>query len=42
MDQALAIGRLCPAPYGGVEVRRVRDTSGGDRPSRYEPPLQVG
>jgi len=29
LDQALAIGRLCPAPYGGVEVRPVRDTSGG-------------
>ncbi len=29
LDQALAIGRLCPAPYGGVEVRPVLDTSGG-------------
>jgi hypothetical protein len=29
LDQALAIGKLCPAPYGGVEVRPVMDTSGG-------------
>jgi hypothetical protein len=28
LDQALAIGKLCPAPSGGVEVRPVRDTSG--------------
>ncbi len=28
LDQALAIGKLCPAPYGGVEVRPVVDTSG--------------
>ena len=26
---ALAIGKLCPAPYGGVEVRPIMDTSGG-------------
>jgi hypothetical protein len=29
LDHALAIARLCPAPYGGVEVRPVMDTSGG-------------
>ena len=29
LDQALTIGKLCPAPYGGVEVRPVMDTSGG-------------
>jgi len=29
LDQALAIGKLCPAPYGGVEVRPIMDTSGG-------------
>lgn len=29
LDQALAIAKLCPAPYGGVEVRPVMDTSGG-------------
>ncbi len=29
LDHALAIGKLCPAPYGGVEVRPVLDTSGG-------------
>ena len=29
LDHALAIGKLCPAPYGGVEVRPVMDTSGG-------------
>ena len=29
LDQALAIGKLCPAPYGGVEVRPILDTSGG-------------
>ena len=29
LDQALAFGKLCPAPYGGVEVRPVMDTSGG-------------
>jgi hypothetical protein len=28
LDQALAIGKLCPAPYGGVEVRPVFDMSG--------------
>ena len=29
LDHALAIGKLCPAQYGGVEVRPVGDTSGG-------------
>lgn len=29
LDQALAIGKLCPAPSGGVEVRPILDTSGG-------------
>jgi hypothetical protein len=29
LDQALQIGRLCPAPNGGVEVRPIMDTSGG-------------
>jgi hypothetical protein len=29
LDHALDIGKLCPAPYGGVEVRPVMDTSGG-------------
>lgn len=29
LDQALAFGKLCPAPSGGVEVRPIRDTSGG-------------
>jgi hypothetical protein len=29
LDQALAIGKLCPAPNGGVEVRPILDTSGG-------------
>jgi hypothetical protein len=28
LDQALAFGKLCPAPYGGVEVRPIMDTSG--------------
>ena len=28
LDQALAISKLCPAPYGGVEVRPIMDTSG--------------
>jgi hypothetical protein len=28
LDHALAIGKLCPAPFGGVEVRPVLDTSG--------------
>jgi hypothetical protein len=23
LDQALAVGKLCPAPYGGVEVRPI-------------------
>jgi hypothetical protein len=30
LDHALDIGKLCPAPYGGVEVRPVMDTSGGE------------
>jgi len=29
LDHALEIGKLCPAPYGGVEVRPIMDTSGG-------------
>jgi hypothetical protein len=29
LDQALRIGKLCPAPTGGVEVRPIMDTSGG-------------
>lgn len=29
LDQALAVGKLCPAPFGGVEVRPIMDTSGG-------------
>jgi hypothetical protein len=29
LDQALAIGKLCPAPNGGVEVRPILDMSGG-------------
>ncbi len=29
LDQALEIAKLCPAPYGGVEVRPIRDLSGG-------------
>jgi hypothetical protein len=28
LDHALEIGRLCPAAFGGVEVRPVMDTSG--------------
>ncbi len=28
LDRALAIGKLCPAPHGGVEVRPIMDTSG--------------
>jgi hypothetical protein len=28
LDQALAAAKLCPAPFGGVEVRPVMDTSG--------------
>ena len=28
LDQALAIAKVCPAPYGGVEVRPIMDTSG--------------
>ena len=31
LDQALAIAKLCPAPFGGVEVRPVMDI---DRPGR--------
>ena len=29
LDHALEIAKLCPAPYGGVEVRPIMDTSGG-------------
>jgi len=29
LDQALAISKLCPAPFGGVEVRPIMDLSGG-------------
>ncbi len=29
LDHALEIAKLCPAPYGGVEVRPILDTSGG-------------
>jgi hypothetical protein len=28
LDLALDVARLCPAPYGGVEVRPIMDTSG--------------
>ena len=28
LDQAIAFGKLCPAPFGGVEVRPIMDTSG--------------
>jgi hypothetical protein len=28
LDQALAVAQLCPAPFGGVEVRPVMDASG--------------
>jgi hypothetical protein len=27
LDQALAVGKLCPAGFGGVEVRPIMDTS---------------
>jgi hypothetical protein len=27
LDEALEIGKLCPAPHGGVEVRPILDTS---------------
>ena len=29
LDQALAVAKLCPAPYGGVEVRPIMDLPGG-------------
>jgi hypothetical protein len=29
LDQALAISKLCPAGFGGVEVRPIWDLSGG-------------
>lgn len=29
LDQALAISKLCPAPFGGVEVRPIMDLAGG-------------
>ena len=28
LDKALEIAKLCPAPFGGVEVRPIMDTSG--------------
>jgi hypothetical protein len=28
LDHALEIAKLCPAPFGGVEVRPVMDMSG--------------
>ncbi len=28
LDHALGIAKLCPAPYGGVEVRPIMDVSG--------------
>ena len=28
LDQALAVAKLCPAAFGGVEVRPIMDTSG--------------
>jgi hypothetical protein len=27
LDQALAVAQLCPAPFGGVEVRPILDTT---------------
>ena len=27
LDEAIALGKLCPAPYGGVEVRPIMDTA---------------
>ena len=29
LDQALAIAKACPAPYGGVEVRPIMEFAGG-------------
>ncbi len=29
LDHAIQIAKLCPAPFGGVEVRPIMDTSGG-------------
>jgi hypothetical protein len=29
LDHALAVAKLCPAPYGGVEVRPILDLPGG-------------
>src|SRR5450631_2527065 len=29
LDKALAIAKLCPAPFGGVEVRPIMDLTGG-------------
>jgi hypothetical protein len=29
LDHAIEIARLCPAQFGGVEVRPIMDTSGG-------------
>jgi hypothetical protein len=28
LDHAIALAKLCPAPYGGVELRPIMDTSG--------------
>ena len=29
LDQALAVAKLCPAPFGGVEVQPIMDLPGG-------------
>jgi hypothetical protein len=29
LDQAISFGKQCPAPFGGIEVRPVMDTSQG-------------
>ena len=29
LDQALAVAQLCPAPFGGVEVRPILDVAAG-------------
>ena len=36
LDQALAVGKLCPAPFGGVEVRPVLDNPTGMAPCLSE------
>ena len=33
LDQALAVAKLCPAPFGGVEVRPIMDTGNMGEPS---------